>query len=84
MTTSWTRRSDEHLLDTRLCDLGLTLNGSKMQKELEVLWDELAHRGFAFRPHCWLSDCWFLMPAQNPSGSKKLLVGWNCGMGHST
>jgi hypothetical protein len=51
--------SDERLLDTRLCDLGLTLNGSKMQKEIGLLWHDLANRGFAFRPHCWLSDCWF-------------------------
>ena len=59
MTMSWTRMSDERLLDTRLCDLGLTLNGSKMQKEIGLLWHDLANRGFAFRPHCWLSDCWF-------------------------
>jgi hypothetical protein len=56
---SWTRKSDENLLDTRLCDLGLSLEGSRMMKEVEALWRELAQRGFAFRPHVWLSDCWF-------------------------
>jgi hypothetical protein len=56
---SWTRRSDEHLLDTRLCDLGLTLTGTKLQKEIETLYQELESRDIAFRPHVWLSDCWF-------------------------
>jgi hypothetical protein len=57
--SAWTRYADERLLDTRLCDLGLTLAGSKLQKEIEVLYRELENRGFAFRPHVWLSDCWF-------------------------
>ena len=57
--TAWTRFSDERLLDTRLCDLGLTLAGTKLQKEVEELYRELENRGFAFRPHVWLSDCWF-------------------------
>ena len=35
------------------------LSGSKIQKEIEALWHELKNRGFHFRPHCWLSDCWF-------------------------
>ncbi len=55
----WTRWSDDRLLDTRLCDLGLTLTGSKFEKELNLLYRELEQRGFAFSPHCWLSDCWF-------------------------
>lgn len=55
----WSRWSDDRLLDTRLCDLGLTLAGSKFEKELNLLYRELELRGFAFSPHCWLSDCWF-------------------------
>ncbi|HYA38663.1 MAG TPA: hypothetical protein VEI74_10400, partial [Candidatus Methylomirabilis sp.] len=47
------------MLDTRLCDLGLMLAGTKLQKEIEALYRELENRGFAFRPHVWLSDCWF-------------------------
>ncbi len=56
---SWTRWSDERLLDTRLCDLGLTLAGSNLQREIGMLRLDLENRGFAFSPHCWLSDCWF-------------------------
>ncbi len=56
---SWTRWSDDRLLDTHLCDFGLTLTGSKLLREIEALYRELEDRGINFRPHCWLSDCWF-------------------------
>jgi len=35
------------------------LNGSKLLKEMEGLYRELESRGLNFRPHGWLSDCWF-------------------------
>jgi hypothetical protein len=56
---AWTRRSDEHLLDTRLCDLKLTFAGSPVERLIKALHRELEGRGIAFRPHVWLSDCWF-------------------------
>ena len=51
--------SDDELLDMRMCDLGLTLNGSGMEDRIDQLYEELAERGLSFRPHCWLSDEWF-------------------------
>lgn len=35
------------------------LTGTRFQKEIDALYQDLENRGFAFRPHCWLSDCWF-------------------------
>ncbi len=55
----WAEWSDQKLLDTRLCDLGLTIEGSEIAPLIAELHRELEQRGFVFRPHCWLSDTWF-------------------------
>ncbi len=51
--------SDQRLLEMRMCDLKLSIRESPLQKRIEQLNAELAHRGLNFRPHCWLSDDWF-------------------------
>lgn len=56
---SWTRLSDDELLDLRLCDLKLRLPASAVQPRIARLYRELAARGFAFRPHAWLAEDWF-------------------------
>ncbi len=53
------RLSDEELLDTRICDLGVTIDAAWLQPKLHKLYGELAARGIRFRPHVWLSDEWF-------------------------
>jgi len=55
----WARLSDEKLLDLRLCDLGLKIEGTWLDGMIAKLYDELAQRGLAFRPHFWLSEEWF-------------------------
>ncbi len=56
---AWTRLSDEKLLSMRFCDLGLTLEGSRLERRVQRLYAELEARGIRFRPHVWLSDEWF-------------------------
>jgi hypothetical protein len=55
----WTQLSHEELLDVRICDLGVTIEGTWLERQIEQLYDELARRGLRFRPHCWLSTEWF-------------------------
>ena len=55
----WAELADEALLDVRLCDLGLTIEGSWLEDRLAELDRELAERSLAFRPHYWLSAEWF-------------------------
>ncbi len=55
----WTRLSDEALLDRRLCDLGLRLDGSRLEPALAQLDRELGRAGLRFRPSRWLSTSWF-------------------------
>lgn len=53
------KMSDDELLDTRMCDLKLSIKNTPLEGRIEQLYDELANRGLQFRPHCWLSEEWF-------------------------
>jgi putative zinc-binding metallo-peptidase len=55
----WTRLPDGELLDLRLCELGVSLEGTPLERRIERLDAELAKRKLHFRPHCWLSSDWF-------------------------
>jgi hypothetical protein len=55
----WIKFTDEQLLDLRMSDLGVTIEGSVLEKRVAQLYDELAERGVNFRPHFWLSEDWF-------------------------
>jgi len=55
----WVDLPDEELLNLRLGDLGLRIEGTRLELRIEQLYQELAERGLSFRPHCWLSDEWF-------------------------
>jgi hypothetical protein len=56
---AWANYDDERLLDVRMCDLGVSLEGSSLEPRLDQLRAELAGRGLEFRPHFWLSEEWF-------------------------
>jgi hypothetical protein len=56
---AWARWSDERLLNARLSDLRLGSGGALINPALARLTQDLAARNIAFRPHWWLSDCWF-------------------------
>jgi hypothetical protein len=47
------------LLDTRICDLGLTIEGSAVEKFVQQLYRELEQKKIMkFRPPCYLTDEW--------------------------
>ena len=50
---------DEELLDVRMCDLGVKIDGTVLEPRIERLYGELERRSIRIRPHCWLSDEWF-------------------------
>lgn len=56
-TSSW---DDERaqLLGHRISELGLAIGGSRVERLVARLHDELADRGIAFRPPVYLSDEW--------------------------
>jgi hypothetical protein len=57
--SEWASWDDERLLDLRLCDLDLRIEGSGLEERIAELNTELEARGIRFRPHFWLSDEWF-------------------------
>lgn len=58
-TPWWADLDDEQLLDVRLCDLGLSIEGSPLEPHLQALHRELGRRGIRFRPHFWVAERWF-------------------------
>lgn len=58
-TAAWEKCSNQELLEWRICDLGLTLEGSGLEEPIERLHRELDRKGLRVKPHCWLSDEWF-------------------------
>lgn len=53
----------------RLCDLGLSLEGTALQRRVDRLQRELQKKGLVFRPYVWLSTDWF-----TPEGSTGFAV----------
>jgi len=55
----WAAWSDERLLQLRLKDLKVRIEGTWLAGCLSDLYEELGQRGLRIRPHAWLSDEWF-------------------------
>ena len=56
---AWASLPDEQLLEVRLKDLRVTLEGTWLEDCLHNLHDELEERGIRVRPHAWISSEWF-------------------------
>ena len=54
----WANWPDEKLLDLRLCDLGLSIEGTELEQRIATVNAELERRGLVC-PYYWLSDEWF-------------------------
>ncbi len=51
--------TDAQLLDLRLCDLPLKIEGTPLETLVARLYEELDARGLRFKLHVWLSEEWF-------------------------
>jgi hypothetical protein len=56
---SWEKCTTAELMTWRLCDLGLELEGSWLERPIERLYREMASRNLRVKPHVWLSEEWF-------------------------
>jgi Putative zinc-binding metallo-peptidase len=56
---AWASLPDNELLQLRLKDLKVSIEGTWLEGCLEDLYDELAQRGLRIRPHAWISNEWF-------------------------
>src|SRR5437763_3468693 len=57
---NWINLSDEELLEKRISQLGLKLEGTELQPLIQQLYEELSQKGLAFHPPCHIGDEWFV------------------------
>jgi hypothetical protein len=55
----WSQWPDQKLLDLKLCQVGVTIEGTPLEARIAELQLELTSRGLSFQPHFWLSAEWF-------------------------
>jgi hypothetical protein len=56
----WASLSDQELLERRISDLGLRLEGTALEPLIRQLYDELSADGLAFNPPVHIGDEWFV------------------------
>lgn len=56
----WADLGDELLLEKKIAHLGLTLEGTPLQAQVQQLYDELTAKGLVFHPPCHVGDEWFV------------------------
>ena len=61
----WERLHRSKLMQLRLCELGVEIEGTWVREAVDRLYQELASRDLRFKPHVWVSDEW-LCPDQIP------------------
>lgn len=62
---NWEKLSDEQILQMRVRDLGLQIEGSSIEPLVSRLYKELDAKGISFHPPCYLADEW-LCPDRTP------------------
>lgn len=59
-TPEWAGLGDELLLEKKISQLGLTIEGTPLQAHVQQLYDELSQKGLVFQPPCHIGDEWFV------------------------
>lgn len=59
MPFPWARWPSDRLMQLRIRDLGVQIENTWLEEQLEDLYGQLDSRGIVMRPHVWLSDEWF-------------------------
>ena len=65
-TSDWASLGDEALLEKKISQLGLKIEGTEVEPLVKQLHAELAQQGLAFLPPCHVGDEWFV-PVGIPS-----------------
>jgi len=61
----WTEYDDDRLLDKRIFELGLKIEGTEIEGYINDVYKELTCNGLNFLPQCYLADEW-LCPDEEP------------------
>lgn len=57
---AWVQLSDEELLEKKISQLQLKIEGAELDPLVRQLYDELSRKGLAFHPPCHIGDEWFV------------------------
>jgi hypothetical protein len=60
MEVDWASLSDQELLERRISELGLRIEGTPLEPLIRQLYDELSAHGLAFYPPVHIGDEWFV------------------------
>src|SRR5437867_11069171 len=58
-SADWINLSDDELLEKKIRQLGLKLEGTEWEPLVKQLYDELSVEGLSFQPQCFVGDEWF-------------------------
>ncbi|MEL6497412.1 MAG: putative zinc-binding metallopeptidase [Planctomycetota bacterium] len=61
-TPAWSAWPTERLLGVRICDLGLTIEGTPIEASIGTLRQELKRAGLRYMPPVWLGEEWYTPP----------------------
>jgi hypothetical protein len=56
----WVNLSDEDLLEKKISQLGLKLEGTELEPLIQQFYSELSQKGLTFHPPCHVGDEWFV------------------------
>ncbi len=56
----WVNLSDEELLERKISQLGLKLEGTELEPLIRQLYEELTAKGLVFHPPTYIGDEWFV------------------------
>ena len=57
---AWVNLSDDELLEKKISQLGLKLDGTELSPLIQQLYTELSEKGLVFHPPCHVGDEWFV------------------------
>lgn len=55
----WVQLTEEELLEMRICDLGLKIQGTDLESKIQLFIKELEEKNITFKPLFYLGDEWF-------------------------
>src|SRR6266568_2456222 len=58
-SADWINLSEDELLEKKIRQLGLKLEGTEWEPLVKQLYDELSVKGLSFQPPCFVGDEWF-------------------------
>ena len=58
--SNWANLSDAELLEKKISQLGLKLEGTELEPLIQRLYGELSQKGLIFQPPCHVGDEWFV------------------------